>query len=321
LIEAFKRAFPIGSGAKLVLKSINAGTRPDEHERIVLAAGEHPDIVLIDDYVSGAQKNAMIGHCDCYVSLHRSEGFGLTAAEAMLLAKPVIATRYGGTLEFMNDENSYLVDWKPVPVGEGASPYPADGIWAEPDLDHAAALMHHAFTERDEACKKGEVARHQMRERHSPAAAGLSMERRLITINERLYDEGARSLNLVHMPSLQQGDVLHDRIANPPWIDWGDGRSGHLRWRAQRPLAEWAKAYIEHQRGINAEMHLALGRIETRLREVTETLQRQQSAQLAQTLAVLRKLQAELDEIRGANRPKIADDASSATSSDDITRG
>jgi glycosyltransferase involved in cell wall biosynthesis len=38
----------------------------------------------------------MIAHCDCYVSLHRSEGFGLTIAEAMLLGKPVIATRYGG---------------------------------------------------------------------------------------------------------------------------------------------------------------------------------------------------------------------------------
>ena len=80
-----------------MLKSINAAAWPDEHERVALAAAGHPDISLIDAYVSGSEKNAMIAHCDCYVSLHRSEGFGLTAAEAMLLEKPVIATRYGGT--------------------------------------------------------------------------------------------------------------------------------------------------------------------------------------------------------------------------------
>ncbi len=61
-----------------------------------VGAGDHPDITLIDAYVSAAEKNAMIDACDCYVSLHRSEGFGLTVAEAMLLGKPVIATRYGG---------------------------------------------------------------------------------------------------------------------------------------------------------------------------------------------------------------------------------
>ena len=49
------------------------------------AAGDHPDITLIDAYVSAGEKNAMIAACDCYVSLHRSEGFGLTVAEAMLL--------------------------------------------------------------------------------------------------------------------------------------------------------------------------------------------------------------------------------------------
>jgi glycosyltransferase involved in cell wall biosynthesis len=64
--------------------------------------------VLQDGYLSAREKNTMMALCDCYVSLHRAEGFGLTMAEAMALGKPVIATGYSGNLAFMTAENSYL---------------------------------------------------------------------------------------------------------------------------------------------------------------------------------------------------------------------
>jgi glycosyltransferase involved in cell wall biosynthesis len=291
LIEAFRRAFPPGSGAKLVLKSINADSSPEEHERIVLAAGEHPDITLIDGYVSGAEKNAMIVHCDCYVSLHRSEGFGLTVAEAMLLAKPVIATRYGGTQEFLNEENAYLVDWEPTRIGEGAFPYPPDGVWAEPDLDQAAGLMRHVLAEPDQARVRGTIARDQMLERHSPGVAGAAMRRRLELIHERMYEQGARSLNLAHLPSTLDGELVADRIASAPKISWGRSRLlAYLKWRLQRPIADWAEAYAERQRSIDGEMHGEIARLDERLREVAQTLQDQQQAHHAETLAVLRGL-------------------------------
>jgi glycosyltransferase involved in cell wall biosynthesis len=292
LIDAFRRAFSPGGGAKLVLKSINADTRPEEHDRIVLAAGEHPDITLIDGYVSGAEKNAMIAHCDCYVSLHRSEGFGLTVAEAMLLAKPVIATRYGGTQEFLNDENAYLVDWEPTSIGEGAFPYPPDGVWAEPDLDHAAELMRHVFAEPDEARERGTSARRQMLERHSPQVAGAVMRRRLTVIHEGMHRDGARSLNLAHMPSMQNGDVVPDRISRPPAIGVGGSRLKRLVWTAYRPVVNWARAYTSHQSTIDSEMHRAIDRIDVSLGEVARTLHEQQQAHHAETLAVLRGMQA-----------------------------
>jgi glycosyltransferase involved in cell wall biosynthesis len=298
LIEAFRRAFPPGSGAKLVLKSINAETRPDEHERVVLAARGHEDITLLDAYVSGAEKNAMIAACDCYVSLHRSEGFGLTAAEAMLLGKPVIATRYGGTLEFMNDENSYLVGWEPTVVGEGAYPYPPEGIWAEPDLDQAAGLMRHVLSEPDEAARRGGIARREMLERHSPAVAGEAMRRRLALVHERLYREGSRSLNLAHLPSLSNREAVDGVIGSPPVIGWGSGRLARFRERLQRPVANWARAYIEHQGAIDTETQSAIARIDSRLHEVAQTLQDQQQGHHAETLAVLRRLEAELADLR-----------------------
>ena len=109
------------------------------------------------------------------MSLHRSEGFGLTLAESMYLGKPVIATGWSGNLDFMTAENSYLVDHTLVDVGPEGAPYPADGQWAEPDLDHAAALMRRVFADRDEADARGAQAAADLRRTHSLEVAAASM--------------------------------------------------------------------------------------------------------------------------------------------------
>ena len=93
LLEAFLRAFPDpAEGARLALKSINAEQHPNEHDQVRMAAKGHPHVHLLDYYVTPDEKNGMIAAADCYASLHRSEGFGITMAEAMLLGKPVVAT-------------------------------------------------------------------------------------------------------------------------------------------------------------------------------------------------------------------------------------
>ncbi len=295
LIETFKRAFKPGSGAKLVVKSINAENLPHEHDRVKLAANEHPDITLIDAYVSAEDKNAMIAACDCYVSLHRSEGFGLTVAEAMLLAKPVIATRYGGTLEFTNDANSYLVDWQPVEVGEGAGPYPAHGVWANPDLDQAAALMRRVYSKPEQARALGETARRDVIQRHAPRVAGESMRARLRMLQERRVQAGERSLNVAHLPTLEL-DELTKLIGTAPPLEGSEGESA-LKRAVLRRGAALTRPLLLHQRSINTLLTDNLARIDARLHEVSLTLQRQQEARFAETLAMVRKLRAEVNDI------------------------
>ena len=95
----------------------------------------------MDGYLPSRERDALMNACDCYVSLHRSEGFGLTLAEAMALGKPTIATAYSGNIAFMTPENSFLVPWRPGRVPPGCEPYPKGDCWAEPDLDAAASLM------------------------------------------------------------------------------------------------------------------------------------------------------------------------------------
>ncbi|MDQ5821911.1 MAG: glycosyltransferase family 4 protein [Actinomycetota bacterium] len=179
VVEAFKQAFAPGEGPQLVIKSMNGERWPDDLKRLGAASAGRRDIRVVDGYWSHEEKDALIAACDCYVSLHRAEGFGLGLAEAMSHGKPVIATRYSGNLEFMDDSNSYLVGYRLVGAPPGLPQYPADVPWAEPNVLEAAELMRRVYEERDEAGERGARARDHIREAHSPARAGAFIAERL----------------------------------------------------------------------------------------------------------------------------------------------
>lgn len=185
LIEAFSRAFQPGEGPALVIKTINGDKRTRELEKLRYAARHRPDITLLDGYLSAIENSTLTAQADCYVSLHRSEGFGLTIAEAMALGKPTIATAYSGNLEFTTADNSYLCPFQRVQVGPEKEPYPADALWSEPDIDAAARLLRHVYTNQSEARDRGRRAAEDIRECHSPERAGPIIRDRLAKIRRR----------------------------------------------------------------------------------------------------------------------------------------
>lgn len=161
LVKAFTQTFARGEGPVLVIKTINGERDIDSLERLRLEAVDRPDVQIIDGYVDAEDHNAMMAACDCYVSLHRSEGFGLTMAEAVAHGKPVIATGYSGNLDFLHEENSYLVPYTLVAIPEGLV-YPAGIEWAEPDIGEAARLMRKVYEQPDEALALGQRAREDL---------------------------------------------------------------------------------------------------------------------------------------------------------------
>ncbi|HEY2436114.1 MAG TPA: glycosyltransferase [Solirubrobacteraceae bacterium] len=179
LIEAFRRAFASGEGPQLLIKTINAPLRPLAEEEVLWAAHGRPDIHVVDRSLSAAELSGLMAACDCYVSLHRAEGFGLTMAEAMAIGKPVIATAYSGNVDFMNGENSYLIDYAIGRVGAECEIYPPEGEWADPSIEHAAELMRRVHDNPDEARATGERARADVSRLLSPEATGQRMRRRL----------------------------------------------------------------------------------------------------------------------------------------------
>jgi glycosyltransferase involved in cell wall biosynthesis/SAM-dependent methyltransferase len=184
-IEAFTRAFTPGEGVHLVVKSINGDKDPDNHDRLRLAADPHAHVHLMSDYLSAADKERLTASCDAYLSLHRSEGFGIGMAEALLHGKPVIATGYGGSVDFLDESSGYPVDHRIVEVGGDAWPYEASAHWADPDLDHAARLMRQVVDDPGAAAERAARGAELIRSTHSPSAAGERMARRLETIHAR----------------------------------------------------------------------------------------------------------------------------------------
>jgi glycosyltransferase involved in cell wall biosynthesis len=140
-IQAFRRAFRPDEGPMLVVKAMNGQRRWPQHQQVLDAAGDRPDIIVWDEHLSRADHMAYITAVDALVSLHRSEGLGLHLAEAMWLDTPTIATRYSGNLDFMDDDCALLVDAPLINVERGEGVYPPHAVWADPDLDMAADAM------------------------------------------------------------------------------------------------------------------------------------------------------------------------------------
>lgn len=190
LVEAFQRAFEGRDDVRLVLKAINGDKNPQVAERLRVRVLDDPRIELVERYLSAAELDELYATSSCYVSLHRSEGFGLTVAEAMARALPVISTNYSSTTEFLDARTGWPVPYRLVPVGPGHHPYPADAMWAEPDLDAAARAMREVADNPAEAERRGRAAReHVLRTRSMNAAASWVREQ-LRTAYDNWRDSG-----------------------------------------------------------------------------------------------------------------------------------
>lgn len=162
LIKAFRMAFDGKPGVRLVLKINDRMVTGLEAGR-VLQAAEEIGAILVRQSMTRSEVVDFMSSLDVYVSLHRSEGFGLTCAEAMALGKPVIASNYSGNLEFMNNENSLLVDTARIVTKRPYGAYQTGSAWGDPDVKHAAKLMQEML---DETARKevGEAAAESIKE-------------------------------------------------------------------------------------------------------------------------------------------------------------
>lgn len=290
VVRAYTAAFTPDEGAALVLKCINGDRHPESHAAVREAIGDRADIVLIDQYLDAADKNRLAASCDCYVSLHRSEGLGLTIAEAMYLAKPVIATAYSGNTDYMGEHNSFPVDYRLVPIGEGADPYPADGEWAEPDVDHAARLMRQVFEDPQEARRRAARGALDLRAQHSLQATGLAMDARLRHIAPRL-DRAPREVEA------GGGGVARELIAQgtEPRTRAGGGPFGAaLRRAVLRAIRPYTSRQQEINRALDEDVHAAEQRLTQRLGELHAGTLGQVRAQGRE----IERLQEELDVLR-----------------------
>ena len=108
-----------------------------------------PEIEVIDKFIPDI--GALYTACDAVVSMSSCEGFNLTLLEALACGKLVVSPRHGGALDFLNDENSLLVD-----TGEMKAPksmqywgYMKDAVVGDPSIRHYKELLWHAYKSLD----------------------------------------------------------------------------------------------------------------------------------------------------------------------------
>ena len=141
-IAAFVRAFGKDSSTRLVVKSSNLAAFPPGHHAIMEAMQGAPNVILIDKTMAETEINQLYQDCDAVISLHRSEGFGLTIAEAMLRGVPVVATGWSGNTDFLNSETGICIPYNLIPAKDPQGTYNHSEMkWADADVAVAANAL------------------------------------------------------------------------------------------------------------------------------------------------------------------------------------
>jgi len=177
LLKAYWYAFNSTDKVALVLK-VHGNSYSDNEKNMIIKTikkikqsilmpkgKDFAPVYLVLDLLSDEEILGLHKYCDCFVSLNHAEGFGLPESDAAAIGNPVIVTGYGGVTQFLNNNNSYLVDYTLTPVTEMPMMwYTFDQCWAQADILQAAKIMKFVYTNQKLAKQKGLRAQENIRD-------------------------------------------------------------------------------------------------------------------------------------------------------------
>lgn len=274
-IEAFASAFRRDDNTRLVLKCVNEQADPDGYALLKSKVGA-ARIDILTGYWSAEDMRDLTAGCDAYVSLHRSEGTGLTITDAMALGRPVIATDWSGNTDFMDATNSLPVKYALTQIDETVGPYRKGETWAEPCVEHAAHLMRRVYENWGEATVIGQAAATRIARDYSCEAIAARVHTRLQTISA-LRDLPAYSREVKAFYGSYKGlvsdvrsvvdavvrdddaDVLVVSKGDPDLLAYGGPRASHFPATDEGiycgfhpPDSAWAINHLEAARSLGA---------------------------------------------------------------------
>lgn len=166
LFESFGRAFTKQDDVCLVIKVSVRGKDESKsfdvdfwsiYNKFVKKFKNHAEVEIITDFLPSMVP--LYNACNIVYSVTHAECFWLPGLEGLATNNLVIAPNWGGQLEFLNKDNSLLIDGKEVRADKKMQ-YWADSPYAvtfKPDLDHAASLLQHAIKNYDSLMSQFEV--------------------------------------------------------------------------------------------------------------------------------------------------------------------
>ncbi len=191
VVRSFKKAFHKIENVALIIKCSDPALFRGQHNLLLREINQDERIKIISKRLTRDEIYSLLDVSDAYVSLHRSEGFGLTIAEAMFLGKPVICTNYSGNLDFTNTDNSLLVDYKKMKIIRDVGPYKKGDEWAEAEIDQAAGFMRELYEKKELRDAMGCRGKEYIHNRLNPASIGERIVERVEQINLCFSSEDA----------------------------------------------------------------------------------------------------------------------------------
>lgn len=164
LLHAYLREFKPDEDVALVLKVSQFNDNLTDLQTEIVYFLEHiagmrlenaPPIILVNGFIPQHEMPHLYATADCFVLPTRGEGYCRPFLEALACQTPVIATGWSGQTDFLNHENSYVLDYRLVPVPDDVDLEVYTGQWwSEPDVTHLRQLMRHVFSFREEAHRR-----------------------------------------------------------------------------------------------------------------------------------------------------------------------
>ncbi len=232
IMEAYLQAFHDVDDTVLLLKTNPHAARLAQHTLDALRSRipSRARVTIRAEAWSDHQIAALHARGDCYISLHRGEGWSYPLFEAAGRGTPVIATGYSGPLDYLDPVAHQLVRYRLVPVRQPYRYYSPRMEWADPELDDAVARLRWVYAHREIARQRSQTAATAIREAYDLKNVGAAAKDRLLHLLQRSNPERSRSLN-----KMERARRLHPSIPVPgSWYDedyfergiksnWSDG--------------------------------------------------------------------------------------------------
>jgi glycosyltransferase involved in cell wall biosynthesis len=142
-MEIFRAAFPEPQTSRRLIVKIQSTSANHLFEKAARnAMAGRSDISLVSKSMSDRDIERLIAGSSVFLSPHRSEGFGLAIAEALLAGVPALATGWSGNVDFMRDVPELCIRYRLTPVRDSGGIYRVAGaVWAEPDIADAVGKL------------------------------------------------------------------------------------------------------------------------------------------------------------------------------------
>lgn len=161
LLRAFGKAFTNKDDVCLVLKVSRKSPQPgfdipfnEIFSNWQKEYPKHAEVEIIDKFIVDIEP--LYNACDVVFTMSHAECFWMPGLEGFAANKIVVAPRYGGQLDYMNDDNSILIDGKEIRADHRMQ-YWEPSSYAKvfgPDVELAASKLKDLINNYDDYLKK-----------------------------------------------------------------------------------------------------------------------------------------------------------------------